>query len=313
MEVCKHDLLLSIRPADRAVEAHDGWVVKKHCSFSAWILLCGMMLCAPSVLVGHGDRDEHIRLLDEKIVQSPDCTSLLLERASHLRQHGERALAQKDVEQVLKQAPGNVNALVLQCLLKMDEGAWDQALRTANQICETEPGVSRGFELRSRIHQERGAADAAAQDARQVAVLNPSVDLRWYIRQATLWMQADHAEAALQALEQAARRYEGNPAIEESRLKVWMAMENRDEARKSLIRLHQDFPALSLQWWMMEADMWAAQGEDALEQQALDGAIRTIAGFSARKKNSIPVLEIQHQIQLMVFLDNFSRNTFLIF
>ena len=166
----------------------------------------------------------------------------------------------------------------------------------ADALCELQPDCAQGFALRSGIHRHQGALLLAAEDVARLVRVDTSAELRWFMLLASLWMQLERPADAVAALTQAEDRFGPIPSIEEARARAWAAQGEMAAAGACLQRLHLKIPELAFRWWMLEADLWAAQGNRGQEQQALAAAADAIQKLSDRKRNSQPVQTLQQDI-----------------
>lgn len=262
-----------------------------------WIpaLICGVCGCLSSAY-GHGDLHDLIADLDRQISRAPQDAELLLERASYLRQHGDLARARADLERAVRAEPDHPDGPFLRCLLDVDQERWDDALAAADALCERQPDSARGFALRSRIHRRQGRLVLAAEDVATLLRTDDSAELRWFMLLGSLWMQVERPADAVGVLAQAADRFGPIPSIEEARARAWAAQGKMAAAAACLERLHRSTPELAFRWWILEADLWATQGNGGREQQALLAAAAAIEELSERKRNSQPVQTLQRDI-----------------
>ncbi len=122
----------------------------------------------------HGDLDELIQHVTNKILKHPDSAELYLSRAKFYRLHKKFEQAQDDVEKA-KKLNSNIETRLIQAEIFLDQDSVIIASKLCEELIKDYPNSSDLYRIRSKTHEKKREFKSAISDLKKVLSLRLNI------------------------------------------------------------------------------------------------------------------------------------------
>ncbi len=162
-----------------------------------WSLIFASM--AGPAVQAHGDLQEQIDVISERIKADPGNAELYFRRAELYREHEQWPAANADYDWVEKLAPGNDAVHLGRAKLLQATGRYEAAQGELNRFLSARPDHVDALVTRARVREQLGQHALAAEDFAKAIGPPPPPEPEFYLERAQALAAATpgHSEAAL--------------------------------------------------------------------------------------------------------------------
>ena len=262
------------------------------------VIACLLMAAlAPPIAVAHGDLQEQIVAISQRIAADPSNATLVLRRAELYREHGQWPRADVDYHRAGRLAPDNPAVSLGQGKLYLAMGKPDAARAALDRVLEAQPTHVDGLATRAQVLHTQGEYAAAAADYARAIENASTPEPDFYLGRASSLAAARPArnDEALASLDEGLLRLGKLPTLSLAAIELQVGRGKFDDALQRLDRLRQSQPRQEA-WLARRGDILMAAHRPDEAMQAWRDSTAALEALPSRLRGTGAMIELRKRL-----------------
>ena len=280
------------------------WTLK-FCGIIMGLVMAGVFLICPGQTLAHGDFEEQIISVSQRIQESPADSDLYIKRGDLYRHHLDWQAALADFKQAQKLSPKNREIHFYLGRLWWDSGQLESAKSELDHYLSHHPDSVGGLTLRSRVLGKMNKLSLAVNDISKAIDLQspPLPDLFLERKNLVISLGPEYFEAALQGIEEGIATMGSLVVFLQAAMEIEVGLHRYDAALKrvrDLPEILQELPP----WIAKRGDilLYAGRKEEAFQHYFR--ALELIENYPKKKRRVKATLELEGRLAKIVSADS---------
>ena len=262
------------------------------------LFMIGVLSIVPGKTFAHGDIDEQIISVTQRIKEHPTDPALYIKRGDLYRIHQDWRDSLADFKQAHKLSPQDREVHFHLGRLWWESGQLDSAKRELDIYLQYQPDSVTGLVHRARVLAKMNHTALAVKDISKAILRQkpPLPDLYLDRKEMMVSLGQDHQEETLKGIEQGIVDMGHLVVFLQAAMEIEIDLKRYDAALRRFAYLPKNLQTLPY-WVAMQGDVYLSAGRKELALKNYSRALESIENYPKRKRNVKATLELESRIR----------------